>query len=318
MKKLLLLFLPTVICLACGCTEKNENTDTQFLFDTVVTLTADCDDKTLESAFELCRNYEKLLSRSVKDSDVCKLNNASDGCKVSGDTVKIIEKAIYYGDLSNGKFDITIYPVSKLWDFNSDVVPSRDEIAEALKNVDYHSITIDGNTVCTNGKQIDLGGIAKGYIADRVLEYFKQNKVDSGIINLGGNIIVWGDEEYTLGIKKPFSQNDIIASVMLKNKSVVTSGVYERYIRQGDTLYHHILDTKTGYACDTNLYSATVIGDSSIDCDALSTVCILLGLDDAKALIENTKNVEAIFVNNNNQVYYTSGLTKNDNVFCLK
>ncbi|MDO4607635.1 MAG: FAD:protein FMN transferase [Clostridia bacterium] len=318
MKKIFVTLSALVICLSCGCTETYENSDTQFLFDTVVTLTADCDDKTLESAFSLCRNYEYLLSRNIKDSDVYKINHASGECRVSDDTAKILKKAIYYGDLSNGKFDITIYPVSSLWDFSSDIVPSRNEIAEALKNVDYQSIALDGNTVNAAGRQIDLGGIAKGYIADRVLEHFKQNNVNSGIIDLGGNLIVWGNQDYTLGVKKPFSEGEIIATVGLKNKSVVTSGVYERYIKQDGKLYHHILDPKTGYACDTDLYSATIIGDSSIDCDALSTICMLLGLDGAKTLIENTKNTEAIFVDDENNLHYTDGLTKQDGIFVLK
>ncbi len=318
MKKIILTITALVVCLSCGCTQTHENKDTQFLFDTVVTLTADCDDKTLESAFDVCRDYEKLLSRSISGSDVYKINNSSADCTVSDDTAKILEKAIYYGDISNGKFDISIYPVSSLWNFSGDVVPSHNEIAEALKNVDYQSISLNGNTVNTNGKQIDLGGIAKGYIADRVLDYFKQNNVDSGIIDLGGNLVVWGNQDYTLGIKKPFSDNEIIATLVLNNKSVVTSGVYERYIEQDGKLYHHILDPQTGYACDTDLYSATIIGDSSIDCDALSTVCMLLGLDNATKLIENTPNTEAIFADNKNELHYTSGITKNDNVFSLK
>ncbi len=318
MKKIIATLSALVVCLLCGCTEAHENSDTQFLFDTVVTLTADCNDKTLESAFSLCRDYEKLLSRSIKDSDVYKINNASGECTVSDDTAKILKKAIYYGDLSKGKFDITIYPVSSLWDFSGDAVPSRDEIAEALKNVDYQSIEITDNRVSTDGRQLDLGGIAKGYIADRVLEHFKKNNVNSGIIDLGGNLVVWGNRDYTLGIKKPFSEGEIIATLSLKNKSVVTSGVYERYIEKDGKVYHHILDPETGYACSTDLYSATIIGDSSIDCDALSTVCMLLGLDNAKALIENTENIEAVFVDSQNNLHYTNGLTKQDGIFKLK
>lgn len=318
MKKIISVVTALVVCFLCSCTEANENKDTQFLFDTVVTLTADCDNKTLQSAFSLCRDYENLLSRTVKGSDVYKLNNSNTTCTVSDDTATIIEKAIHYGELSNGKFDISVYPVSSLWDFNNDVIPSQDEIADALKNVDYQSITIHKNTVNTNGKKIDLGGIAKGYIADKVLEYFKQNNVPSGIINLGGNLVVWGDRDYTLGIKKPFSNDEIIATVSLNNKSVVTSGIYERYIKHKGYIYHHILDPKTGYGCDTDLYSATIIGNSAVDCDALSTICILLGLDGAKTLIENTDNFEAVFVDNNYNLHYTSGLTKNDTVFSLK
>ena len=317
MKKIISLNLTLVLFLLCGCAEQ-ENKDTRFLLDTVVTLTANCDSDTLDGAFSLCEDYEKLLSRTKTDSDVYNLNNSSGFVEVSEHTQKVIEKAIYYGDLSGGKFDITIYPVSSLWDFSGEVIPSRDEIAEALKNVDYQSIELDDNRVNLNGKKIDLGGIAKGYIADRLLDYFKENNVSEGIINLGGNVLVFGERDYTVGIKKPFSDGELTASVKVRNKTVVTSGIYERYIPADVKIYHHILDTKTGYACDTDLVSATIISSSSIDADALSTTCILLGLEKALALIENTPDTEAVFIDCDNNLHYTSGLEKNGNEFTLK
>ncbi len=317
MKKIISLNLSLVLLVLCGCTQQ-ENKDTRFLLNTVVTLTAKCSSETLDGAFLLCEEYEKLLSRTIADSDVYKLNNSSDFIEVDNHTKNIIEKSIYYGDLSGGKFDITIYPVSCLWDFNNEIIPSRDEISEALKNVDYQSIEISGNSVSLGGKQIDLGGIAKGYIADRLLEYFNNNNITEGIIDLGGNIAVFGDRDYTVGIKQPFSDKEIAATIKLKNKTVVTSGVYERYIPADIMLYHHILDPKTGYACDSDLFSATIISDSSIDADALSTVCILLGLEKAKELIENTPNTEAVFIDTDNKLHYTSGLALKNDEFILK
>lgn len=318
MKKFLSVLLPLVLCCACGCADTQENKDTRFLLDTVVTLTADCDDKTLDAAFSLCQKYERLLSRTETDSDVSRLNSSQGFCEVSEDTRKIVEKGVYYGALSDGKFDITIYPVSTLWDFNGEVIPNRDEISEALKNIDYQSVEINDNSINLNGKKIDLGGIAKGYIADRVRDYFIDSNVPEGIIDLGGNIIVFGDRDYTVGVKKPFSDGEIIAAIKLRNKSVVTAGVYERYIEQDGKIYHHILDPKTGVSCESDLYSATVISDSSLDCDALSTVCVLMGHKNAAALIENTPDTEAIFVDSKSNVYYTSGIKKQNDVFCLK
>ncbi len=316
MKKILSLNLSLVLLLLCGCATQ-ENKDTKFLYDTVVTLTASCSSNTLDGAFSLCEEYEQLLSRTIEQSDVYKLNNSRGFTQVNEHTKKIIERSVYYGDLSGGKYDITIYPVSSLWNFNNGVIPSRDEIADALKNVDYHSIQILDNSINLNGKQIDLGSIAKGYIADRVLEYFKQNNVSEGIIDLGGNLIVWGDRNYTIGIKNPFSDG-VAATIKLQNKTAVTSGTYQRYIEKDGIFYHHILDVNTGFGCESNLVSATIIGNSSFDADALSTICILLGLDDAKTLIENTDNTEAVFIDKNNNLYYTSGLVLNNGVFTLK
>lgn len=317
MKKILSINLSLVLLLLCSCAQQ-ENKDTRFLLDTVVTLTASCDSDTLDGAFALCKEYENLLSRTVEGSDIYKLNRSDGFVEVSEHTVNIIKQAIYFGDLSGGKFDITIYPVSSLWDFNKHIIPSRDEIAEALKNIDYQSIEINGNKVNPNGTKIDLGGIAKGYIADRLLEYFKENDIREGIIDLGGNLVVFGDRDYTVGIKQPFSDGEYAARLKLRNKTVVTSGTYERYIPADIKLYHHILDPKTGYACDSDLCSATVIADSSMNADALSTICILLGLDEAKQLIENTPDTEAVFIDNDNKLHYTSGLTLNNGEFTLK
>ena len=317
MKKIISINLSFVLLLLCGCA-KQENKDTKFLFDTVVTLTASCSNETLDGAFSLCEEYEQLLSRSVTGSDVYRLNNSLGFTEVDEHTKKIVERALYYGDLSGGKFDITIYPVSSLWDFSLEVVPSRDEIAEALKSVDYQSIQIVDNKINLNGRQIDLGGIAKGYIADKILEYFKQKNVSEGIIDLGGNLVVFGNRDYKIGIKKPFSSDEYAATLTLKNKTVVTSGVYERYIEKDGKYYHHILDTKTGYGCESDLYSATIIADSSLDADALSTVCILLGLDEAVKLIESTSDTEAVFIDSEQNPHYTSGLVLKNGNFTLK
>ncbi len=317
MKKIISVNLTLVLLMLCGCASQ-ENKDTRFLLDTVVSLTADCDSETLDGAFALCEDYEKLLSRTKKGSDIYNLNTSTGFVEVDEHTVKIIEKAIYYGNLSGGKFDITIYPVSSLWDFNNEIIPSRDEIAAALKNIDYQSIETDENHVNLNGKKIDLGGIAKGYIADRLREYFKEQEVSEGIIDLGGNIVVFGERDYTVGIKKPFTENEIAATLKLRNKTVVTSGTYERYIPADIKLYHHILDPKTGYACDSDLTSATIITNSSMDADALSTISILLGLEEAKKLIEKTPDTEAVFIDQNGKLHYTSGLSFSSGEFTLK
>lgn len=322
---MLLIFL-----VLCGCSNLPENTsgaaqskidgikDTKFIFDTVVTLTADCDEKNLDEAFKLCEKYEELLSRTKTESEVSLLNSSSDFIEVSEDTVNIISCSLYYSQITNGKFDITICPVSMLWDFSAEIIPSRDEIAEALKNVDYQSIVISGKRVNLGGKKIDLGGIAKGYIADRIKEYFTQQKINTAVINLGGNVSLLGKEEVTVGIRTPFSQNDISARLHLSDTSVVTSGIYERFIESDDKIYHHILDPETGYSVETDLASATVICKSSLDADALSTCCILLKLKAAKELIEETEDTEAIFIDLNGNLHYTSGLYREDIDFFLK
>lgn len=314
MKKSLYLSTALFLVFLCSCTSA-QNTATEIYFDTAVTITAPCSDKVLNGAFSLCENYENTLSRTKESSEISLLSIEEN--KVSPDTLEVIKKGLYYCNYSDGRFDITISPVSDLWDFKNEIVPTRDEIAEALKNVDYQSIDISENTVNTHGKSIDLGGIAKGYIADKLLEYFKNNGVKSGIINLGGNVTVFGNDFYNVGIKKPFTGSDIVATVKLRDKSVSTSGVYERCFKRDDVLYHHIIDTKTGFPADTDLLSASVIGDASADCDALSTICILSGLRDAKIAIENTDGFEAVFIDKDYNLSVTSGLKIKDGIITL-
>lgn len=314
MKKLTSVYLILLLLSLCGC--ESEQSQTRFILDTAVTLTADCSDEILNGAFELCEKYDRQLSRTNEKSDVYKLNNAKDFVSVEESTLKIIERSLYYSELSHGKFDITICSVSELWDFKNQIVPSRDEIAEALKNVDYESIEIKENTVNLNGKKIDLGSIAKGYIADEIKDYFLNNNVKNGIINLGGNVVVFG-KEYKVGIMRPFSE-DVLAVLDLKDKSAVTSGTYQRFIEKDGEFYHHILDTETGYSVKNVLTSVTVIGDSSLDCDALSTVCLLLGTKSGLELIENTPETEAVFIDKNEKITISSGLIRKNDTIYLK
>lgn len=317
MKKILSIQLILVLLALCGCNSTQENTDTRFLLDTFVTISGDCSPEKLAEAFELCDEYEKLLSRTEKNSDIYRINTSTETVTISEHTAKIIERALYFGNISHGTFDITLYPVNMLWDFNNKVVPERKEIAEALQSVDYQSISLNGNRVNTNGKKIDLGGIAKGYIADKIANFLKENGAQNGLINSGSTIIVFGKER-TVKLRKPFSDNEYSAEISIENKSVSTSGIYERYIEQDGKIYHHILDPQTGYGVESDLASATVICESALDGDALSTICILLGRDSAAELIENTKNTEAVFIERNGNISFTTGLVNKDGKLLLK
>lgn len=314
MKKNITLPMMLILLLLCGCNSgETENSEMRFLLDTVCTVTADCGDDIINGAFSLCEDLERTLSKNVKDSDIYRLNNTEGFVSVSPDTLKTVERALYYSELSGGKFDITIAPVSALWDFKNQVVPDRNEIAEALKNVDYHSVEINKSEISLDGKQIDLGGIAKGYIADKATEYLKENGVKKALINFGGNICMIG--QYNIGIKKPFD-NSVMASIELSDKCAVTSGIYERYIEEDGKIYHHILDPKTGYGIDNELAAVTVIGKKALDCDALSTVCMLLGTEDGLEIINRTADTEAVFIDRENNITLSSGLYReNDKIY---
>lgn len=296
-----------LLFLLCACTPEGENTQTRFVLNTVAQITADCDDETLNGAFSLCEELERKLSRTVEGSDVDRLNQTDGFVTVSKDTVRVVERSLYYADLSGGKFDITICPVSMLWDFQNQVIPERKEIEAALRRVDYHGIDLREDRISLNGKNIDLGGIAKGYIADRVVAYLKDAGIKRALVNLGGNIALLGTS--TIGIKTPF-EDTVAAVVELNDQSAVTSGIDQRYIERNGVFYHHILDPATGYGVRNELASVTVLGKSSMDCDALSTVCMLLGKNEGLALIDRTENTEAVFISREGKMTLSAGLMR--------
>ena len=293
--------------------------NTGFYFDTVITITlyGGENSKYIDECFSLAEKYENLLSNTKENSEISQINDANgDFVTVSDETLRVLQKGLEYCELSNGLFDITIGGVSDLWDFTGEknVVPDEAKITEALKHVDYKKLKIDGNKVALKDKDavLDLGGIAKGFIADEMKEYLLSQGVTSGIINLGGNVLLIeskpDDSSYVVGIEKPFYQDQILGKLTLSDKSVVTSGVYQRYFELNDKLYHHILDPKTGMPLNNGLYSVTIISDASVDGDGLSTTCFLLGPEKGMELIEQINGVEAIFVDEQMHLTCSSGV----------
>ncbi len=300
---------------ACASSETGKITKNDFVLNTVATITLyDSKDETLiDECFDLCRHYESLFSRTDENSEIYKLNHREIS-EVSDETAELISEGLYYSKLSDGAFDITIAPLSSLWNFTSDspAVPSAKDIESARKKIDYTAVTVSGNTVTfsNNYTAIDLGAIAKGYIADKVEALLVSSGVERAIINLGGNVMCIGGktatEGFKIGIQYPFKEGSI-ASVSVSGLSVVTSGIYERYFEQDGTLYHHILNPKTGYPYYSGLLSVTIIGENSGICDALSTACFALGKDAGTALIESMDGLYAIFITDDYKLWYTSG-----------
>lgn len=271
----------------------------------------------IDDAFMVCADYELLLSKTKEDSDIWKINHAKGkAVECDKDTVEVIKRGIYYGDLSKGKFDITIGKVTDLWDFHADEpkVPEKAKIRDCLSHVDYKMIKIDGNKVSLSDPeaQIDLGGIAKGYICDKVTEFLKDNGVECAIVNLGGNIAVIGQkngkDDFMVGIEKPFSdRSEVVGAVAAHDKTFVTSGIYERCFEQDGKTYHHILDVNTGYPVDSDIISVSIISDlgESVNCDGLSTLCLTLGVDEATKLINSIDGVEAVFIDKDGNITST-------------
>ncbi|MBQ8803751.1 MAG: FAD:protein FMN transferase [Tyzzerella sp.] len=319
MKKLRVLYA-FILCsmLLCGCSFQTSEpiSRTAIYFDTVISIKIyDSQDETLlDQCFAFCEEFENTISRTIETSEISQINNSKGTpVTVSDTTIELLEQGIYYGELTNGAFDITIAPLSELWDFknNPGVVPEDADIQDALSHVSYKNIIIDGNTVTLTDPEmaIDLGGIAKGYMADRLKEYLLIEGVESALIDLGGNILAVGSKpngnDFTIGIKKPFEESKMIATESISDLSVVTSGCYERYFEVDGELYHHILNTETGYPCDNGLLGVTILSEKSVDGDALSTSCFALGLEEGKKLIETLNGIEAIFITDDYKIIDT-------------
>lgn len=300
---------------------KEPLTATAFKLNTVVTVNIyDSNDKTLlDDVMELCDHYEKLFSRTLNSSEIFQLNaqtlKQENGAFVlSPETAELVSKGLYYGKLSNGAFDITIAPVSSLWDFTSEEkkVPSEEAIQTYLPLVNYEDVTIDRNklTFAKDGMGLDLGAIAKGYIADKMKEFLIAKGVKSATINLGGNVLCIGKKPdntpFRIGIQKPFAdRSETIAVIDLEDKSVVSSGIYERYFEKDGAFYHHILNPDTGYPCNNHLVSVTIISNQSVDGDGLSTSCFALGLEKGMELINRLPDVHAVFITDDDQLHYS-------------
>lgn len=276
----------------------------------------------IDKAFERINEIEKKMTSKADSSEVISINEMAgqDFCNVSPDTLFVIKKGLYYSRLSGGKFDITVGPLVKLWGIGTEHarVPTADEIAETLPLVDYKQVELneEDNSVFLkeHGMSIDLGGIAKGYAADEAAKVLRQNGVKHGTANLGGNIIVLGakpdGKPWKIGIQNPFfkTRGSIMATVEVIDKTLVTSGPYERYLEKDGNIYHHILDTHSGIPVENDLMSVTIISENSIDADALSTAVFAMGLKEGMSFIEGKENLDAIFITKDYRVYITSGI----------
>lgn len=294
----------------------------------------------ITDAFLECDRCEKVLSKTISSSEISQINAAGGrAVTVSDMTAEVIEKGLEYGTLSNGVFDITIGKATDLWNFHdfqieeasdsetendkeADPLPDPELLKEAVSHVDYRKVKVDDDQVALQDPEmeIDLGGIAKGYIADHLTRWLEERGVVSAVIDLGGNIVAIGgksegilelpQQDFTIGIKDPQSESGQLLGVFsCSDKTVVTSGTYERYVVKDGKKYHHILDPETGWPAETDVDSVTIITEKNhaVDADGLSTTCLALGVEKGTALIETLEGVEAVFVDLDGNMTSTSG-----------
>jgi thiamine biosynthesis lipoprotein len=253
-----------------------------------------------------------VLSWRKEGSDVYRINaSAGSYVSVSPDAVKIISQCMELSDECDGVFDLTIGKVTQLWDFGGDNqrLPSDSEIQTALADVGYESLKVSGKSVYIDeGQALDLGSVGKGFACDKIKELLEQGRTKSAVVSVGGSLLLYGNKTFSIGIVNPENDQQSMGTLRLKDVCVSTSGSYEKYFEQDGKTYHHILNATTGYPAVSEFKSVTVVSESGLLSDALSTICFIIGYRKSIELLEEY-DAEAVFIFNNNAVKVTDGLS---------
>ncbi len=306
MKKILFIFMSLmIIVMLSSCAEK-KITRQSFSFDTVVNITTDKKyQKDISEAFSLCQDYEKIFSRTNKKSQLYNINNGNI-TSPSADIREVLSFSLSMSRLTDGAFDITVAPLVDLWDVKKRTSPpSQNEIEKARKNVGYEKVSLSPFSL--GEATLDMGAVAKGYIADKLTDYFKGKGIEDAIIDLGGNVALIG--EHTVGIRNPKNPDELFAVITLRDKSAVTSGAYQRYFEYEGKRYHHIIDPRSGMCADSGIASVTVISPSSMHADALSTSIYILG-ENALSLCSNFPDTDALIIKEDGEIVTTQGFAE--------
>ena len=257
----------------------------------------------------------KQLSRYTSGSEISRINSEAEAV-LSDEMRDYITELLEVGKMSGGKFDIVLGAVSDLWSFNdSPRVPSTDELTEALSRSGSDKLSLNGNTLTrADGCIIDLGSAGKGIALDKVKSYLSDKKISSAVVSVGGSVLLYGKGSFNVGVRDPWGEaGRSVMTVKLGAGCVSTSGSYERCFEQGGKRYHHILDPDTGLPVENGLVSVTVISDSGLLSDALSTACFVLGAEGGAKLAAKY-GCEAIFITEDKKVICTDGIKPNVSV----
>lgn len=317
MKRLISVILLVVLLFSLtACQGDDSFTATSYLMGTFVNSTIYAKEDCSSDIFAALSNEEnEILSWRSEQSEIYKLNQTG---KLDADAkaYSYIEQCLELAERSNGALDITILPVSRLWDFGgeNERLPSQSEIDEQLAFVGYDNISISADEISLpQGCQIELGAVGKGIACDVVREVCQQKNVEAAVVSVGGSVMLYGNkpngDKWKISVRHPDkSVNDSLAYLQLDGGyNISTSGDYEKTFEQDGKTYHHILDASTGYPAQSRLKSVTVISENGLLSDALSTACYVLGLDKGMELAQSY-GAKALFVLDDNSVYVTNDL----------
>ncbi len=289
---------------------------TFFAMDTVMTVTAPgADDDLLAACEDEVRRLEALFSVTDEGSEIAALNESGQAA-LSEETARVLGFALEEAELTGGALDVTLYPVVRAWGFTTGDyrVPTDAELDALRARVGWSQVRLEDNTArVPEGVMVDLGAVAKGYASDRLAELLRDGGARSALIDLGGNIYCVGAKPdgspWRIGVRDPKDPAGYVGALSVTERAVITSGCYERYFTAEDgTVYGHIFDPATGRPAENGVISATVVGASGLECDALTTALYVMGIERATALLQSLDGVEAILVDDQGALWITGGL----------
>lgn len=308
------LYILLTIILLAGCSS-NYIQEKHNLMGTDVSIIIESKNKyPMEQAFQEFEAIDSLMSSYKEDSQLSTLNKNKILENPDQRLVYVIDKSIYYSILTNGSFDITVQPILRLYETSfkeTNNPPEEEQIKTTLKQVNYKNIFSSKEKIILDQGEITLGGIAKGFAIDQAANKLKQLKVNSALINAGGDIRVIGNKQgnpFKIALANPDNTEEYITILNLNNISVATSGNYERYFNENKSI-HHIIDPKTGKSAN-QLISVTVIAPYAIDADALATSVFVLGKDKGLELIESIDWAEALIITNQREIIKSEGFNR--------
>ena len=288
---------------------------TEFALNTVIKISVYGTDasKAADAALKEIHRIDSLMNAHSTNSEIYQVNSSPNGAVVSKEVFSLIETAIDISEKTDGAFDITLKPISDLWNIQSEnpKAPEKAEIDEVLLKTGYENIILDKETLKVSfqkdGMAIDLGAIAKGYAADCAVKVLKNAGIKSALLDLGGNVYAIGKnrdlKKWKIGLQTPWEERgEYFKIAEISDKAVVTSGAYERYFEKDDEIYHHIMDPKTGYPAKSGISSVTIISENSSLADALSTAVFVGGEKGAKKAVETFENIEIIIMTNDGKI----------------
>ncbi|MGN1141844.1 MAG: FAD:protein FMN transferase [Oliverpabstia sp.] len=292
-----------------------------FAMDTYMVVTAygDTAQEAVDEAVVEIRRLDEKLSTGDENSEIYALN-VQGGGNISEDTEYLIERSLEIWEDTDGRFEIGIYPVMKLWGFTDGEykVPSEETLQKLLTMADSSQIILDEEKSTVSfgkkGMQIDLGGIAKGYTSSRIMDIFRDHGVTSGLVSLGGNVQVLGNKpdgsKWRVAIQSPTNEEEYLGVLEAEDCAVITSGGYERYFEEDGITYHHIIDPSTGYPADSGLDSVTIVSKDGTLADGLSTALFIMGKEQAqKFWSEHNEEFDVIMLDDDGVLYVTEGIS---------